>query len=278
MMKREKAEELKERIRKLEQDIKKEEAKLEARDNHDQISINTTEQHLKKLDKTLYEQKTKVSIADQPDESSKGSMKGQTSSKREQETIKHESMDDYDESKECTDHDIAMRNTTSSVFKLCNGQDSGKNSQREMMEYQDTIEDKFNIKRTNSSNFKYKPQMSKIEDVSESNEMSQNAFESFRNTDNKKIYSRSFSKVKSKENIANFKNVKNENTAHKSTVKLANKKLDQAGKAISLIICVGNDLQASAELAIGEFFKNSGAPLRNTSNFDTVSENGQYLV
>lgn len=233
MMKREKAEELKERIRKLEQDIKKEEAKLEARDNHDQISINTTEQHLKKLDKTLYEQKTKVSIADQPDESSKGSMKGQTSSKREQETIKHESMDDYDESKECTDHDIAMRNTTSSVFKLCNGQDSGKNSQREMMEYQDTIEDKFNIKRTNSSNFKYKPQMSKIDDVSESNEMSQNAFESFRNTDNKKIYSRSFSKVKSKENIANFKNVKNENTTHKSTVKLANNKLDQAGKAIS---------------------------------------------
>ena len=73
MQKRERDEELKLKIQQIEDEIQLEEAKLDNA-NSVQLSVNSTEQNMRKTDRHLDDQKTKGSTLDVGEENSKGSL------------------------------------------------------------------------------------------------------------------------------------------------------------------------------------------------------------
>jgi flagellar biosynthesis component FlhA len=116
MEKREKAENIKQKIRDIEEEIRVEEEKLSKRGSV-QLSINTTEQIFKRSDRFNYDQKTKGSVAEIVDENSKGSLLPNGKLVAEAESAKDNIFDEDDDSKEAEGHDTEFRNTAASYFK-----------------------------------------------------------------------------------------------------------------------------------------------------------------
>ena len=172
MQKREKAEELQDRIKEIEEQIRREEEKIsQAWGSLHSLSINSTEQNLK-VQNRLWDQKTKGSINENNENYKWNSMPLQDF-KKTVEDWKDDILDgheDYD-SKWEDEQEVGFRVTSSSVFKQVNNSRCHTPNSSEKHKVVTPIK---------NAQLKHHPKMNVIDDVSESREMSQQAFESFK--------------------------------------------------------------------------------------------------
>ena len=110
MQKRERAEELKLKIQQIKADIQIEEAKL-SNANNIHMSVNSTEQNMRKTDRPNDDQKTKGSTLDVGDENSKGSLFPNGKLVIEAESHKDNIFEEDDEDNDSKGQETDFRNT-----------------------------------------------------------------------------------------------------------------------------------------------------------------------
>lgn len=175
MQKKERSEELKEKIKQLEAQIRKEEEKLShASAGMQSLSANSTAQHLK-INNGYHEEQKEQRMQNNHSLSP-------TDHKNTIEDLKKETINDHQDfdSKESLENDIGFRVTSSTAFRQAHANseyqlsNSGPSTPKKSEKNSKIIPIKNIIS-------KHCSEMNVIEDVSESREMSQKVFESFKN-------------------------------------------------------------------------------------------------